>query len=128
MNKLMKQFIIRSIILSIAYLIVGGILYFQFIPQYYQNILPFILAFFFLTTNLIHAYSLRIAKKRIAKFSSQFIALSSLKMLFYLIVAVIFIVVNKEQAKLFLINYLATYVGFTILEIAEISRIVKLKD
>lgn len=128
MNDLMKRFLIRSVILTVGIFILGWILYTQVIPQHYQQVFPFILLFFFLTTNLVHAYLLKIAGKDIPKFTTRFMAMSSLKMLFYLLVAIVYVLSSKEQAKLFLINYLAAYIGFTILEVAEISRVVKLKN
>jgi hypothetical protein len=86
------------------------------------------LIFFFLATNLVHAYLLRIAGKDMPKFTTRYMALSFLKMLFYLVVAVVFIYISKDQVKPFLINYLSVYVGFTILEVAEISRVVKINS
>lgn len=128
MNKLMKRFLIRSVILTFVFLILGGLLYVLLVPQYYQNIFLPILFFFLLTTNLVHLYLLRIAENDLPKFTNRFMMISTLKMLFYLMVAIIYILANRDQAKLFIINYLLAYVGFTILEIAEISRVVKLKN
>jgi hypothetical protein len=124
----MKRFLVRSTILTLGFFILGLILYIQVIPQYYQNIYPVALIFFFLATNLVHAYLLRIAGKDMPKFTTRYMALSFLKMLFYLVVAVVFIYISKDQVKPFLINYLSVYVGFTILEVAEISRVVKINS
>lgn len=128
MNEFMKRFLVRSTILTLGFFILGLILYIQVIPQYYQNIYPVALIFFFLATNLVHAYLLRIAGKDMPKFTTRYMALSFLKMLFYLVVAVVFIYISKDQVKPFLINYLSVYVGFTILEVAEISRVVKINS
>lgn len=128
MNALMKRFLIRSTLLAIVFFLIGWIIYSQAVPQYQLDIFPFILIFFFLTTNLVHAYLLRIAGKDIAKFSTRYMATSMLKMLFYLLVAVAYMMIGQEQLKLFLINYLIMYAGFTILEVAEISRVVKMKN
>jgi len=127
MNTLMKRFLVRSLVLALAFFVAGLILYTTVIPQYYLNILPAVLIFFFLTTNLVHAYLLRIAGKDMPKFTSHYMASGFLKMMFYLAVAIGFAIVSRGQVKPFLINYLAVYVGFTILEVAEISRVVKMK-
>lgn len=128
MNALMKRFLIRSALLAIAFFVIGWIVYSQILPQYKMDIFPFILIFFFLATNLVHAYLLRIAGKDIAKFSTRYMATSMLKMFFYLLVAIAYIMISQEQLKLFLINFLIMYAGFTILEVAEISRVVKIKN
>jgi hypothetical protein len=124
----MKRFLVRSTLLTLLFFFIGLILYTQVIPQYYQHIYPVALIFFFLATNLVHAYLLRIAGKDMAKFTTRYMALSFLKMLFYLIIAIVFIYINKDQTKSFLINYLSVYVGFTVLEVAEISRVVKINS
>ncbi|MGQ7869043.1 hypothetical protein [Sunxiuqinia sp. sy24] len=127
MNILLKRFLYRTIILTLVLFLMGWALYSQVIPQYNMPGWPFILLFFFLTTNLVHFYLLRIAEKDIAKFSTHFMVLSTLKMLFYLFVALGFFLASRDQAKLFLINYLVAYVAYTAMEVAEISHVVKLK-
>jgi hypothetical protein len=71
---------------------------------------------------------LRIAESNMPKFTARYMVLSTMKLLFYLLVAIVFFMAKSEQAKLFLINYLIGYVCFTILEVAEISYVVKLKN
>lgn len=127
MKKLMKRFLYRSVLLTVVLLLAGWGLYAQLIPQYSLPGWPFILIFFFCTTNLVHFYLLRIAEKDIAKFSTRFMALSTLKMLFYLFVALGFFLASRDQAKLFLINFLVAYMAYTVMEVAEISHVVKLK-
>lgn len=128
MNALMKRFLSRSVILIATLLVLGWILYTQIIPQHLFKPWPFILIFFFVTTNLVHFYLLRIAESNMPKFTARYMVLSTMKLLFYLLAAIIFFIAEKEQAKLFLINYLIAYACFTILEVAEISHVVKLKD
>jgi hypothetical protein len=127
MNPFMTRFLIRSIILTLVFSSIGWILYTQVIPGEYQKVFPFILLFFFLATNIIHFYMLQIADKDIPKFTVRFMAMSSIKMLSYLIIGIVYVLIFTEQAKFFLLNYLIIYIGFTTLEVTEISRIVKLK-
>lgn len=128
MNALIKRFLSRSVILFATLLVLGWVLYTQVIPQHLFEPWPFILIFFFVTTNLVHFYLLRIAESNMPKFTARYMVLSTMKLLFYLLVAIVFFMAKSEQAKLFLINYLIGYVCFTILEVAEISYVVKLKN
>ncbi|KOH44140.1 hypothetical protein NC99_31330 [Sunxiuqinia dokdonensis] len=128
MNALMKRFILRSVLLTLSLAFTAWILYNQIIPQHHFKLWPFILIFFFATTNLVHFYLLRIAGSNMPKFTSSYMVLSTGKMLFYLLVAIVFFMAERELAKLFLVNYLIAYVCFTILEVAEISRVVKLNN
>ncbi len=128
MNALIKRFLSRSVILLATLLALGWILYTQLIPQHLFEPWPFILIFFFVTTNLVHFYLLRIAESNMPKFTSRYMVLSTMKLLFYLLAAMVFFLAKSEHAKIFLINYLIAYVCFTILEVAEISHVVKLKN
>lgn len=128
MNAFIKRFLFRSTILTIGFLLIGWIIYTRVIPYDYGKIFPFILLFFFLTTNIVHVYMLKIADKAMSKFTVRFMAMSFLKMLAYLIIGIIYVLTCTDQAKFFLINYLIIYFGFTVLEVLEISRIVKLKN
>jgi len=128
MNALMKRFLIRSVLLLAVLTLIAWIIYNQIIPQHHFHPWPFILIFFFVTTNLVHLYLLRIAGSNMPKFTARYMVLSTIKLLFYLLVAIGFFMGSRDQAKLFLINYLIAYVCFTILEVAEISYVVKLKN
>jgi hypothetical protein len=52
-------------------------------------------------------------------------AISFLKMFFYLAVAIAFVIFNREQAKPFIGNYLMLYLVYTSFEVYEFSRVVK---
>jgi len=121
----MKQFLFKSTILTIIVFILGAIVYFTIFKQYYLSVLPYTVLFFYVVTNLVHSYMLRIASKSGSKFTSQYLAVSFLKMFFYLAVAIVFVIFNKEIAKPFLVNYLLLYVVYTVFEVYEFSKVVR---
>jgi phosphotransferase system glucose/maltose/N-acetylglucosamine-specific IIC component len=123
----MKAFLIKSTILTIIIFVLGTILYSTVLKPYFIPVLPFAVLFFLLITNLVHAYLLKIAGKAGSRFTSQYMAVSFIKMFFYLAVAIVFVVLNHEQAKPFLLNFLVLYVVYTFLEVYEFSNIVKQK-
>lgn len=125
MNHRIKSFIVKSTFLSIIIFALGAIVYSTIFKQFYLFILPLIPAFFYIVTNLVHAYLLRIANKSSSRFTSQYMATSFIKMFFYLAVAIIYVAINKEDAKIFLINYLLLYVFYTTFEVIEISKFVR---
>lgn len=124
----MKRFILQSTVLTITVFILGTIAYSTFLEQYYQSILPFTVLFFYLVTNLVHAYLLKIAVKSGSRFTTQYMAVSFLKMFFYLAVAIVYALLNRESAKLFLGNFLVLYAVYTTFEVLQISRFVKNKN
>jgi hypothetical protein len=121
----MKAFLIKSTILSFIIFLIGTILYSTLLSPYYLSVLPFIVLFFFVVTNLVHAYLLKISVKSGAKFTSQYMAVSFIKMFFYLAVAIVFVLFNKEVAKPFLLNFLLLYILYTFIEVYEFSKLVR---
>lgn len=124
----MKRFIIQSTVLTIIVFILGTIVYSTFLQQYYLPILPFAALFFYLVTNFVHAYLLKIAVKSGSRFTSQYLAVSFLKMFFYLTVAVAYALLNREYAKIFLVNFLLLYAVYTTFEVLQFSRFVRQKN
>lgn len=127
MNPLMKRFFLRTTILTVLLLLAGYITYTQIIPQHFLFILPIILIFFYLATNLVHFYLLKIADKEIRKFAPRFMAASFIKMMLYMVLGLVIAVLHREEAKVFLANFLILYLCFSIVEVYEISKVVKSK-
>lgn len=125
LNHGMKSFIVKSTFLTILVFSLGAILYFTVLKTFYLNILPAMLVFFYLVTNLVHAYLLKIASKSSSRFTSHYMATSFIKMFFYLAVAIVFAVTNKDIAKIFLVNFLLLYVVYTTFEVVEFSKVVR---
>ena len=121
----MKPFILKSIALTFIIFIFGAIAYSTLLKHYYLSILPFILLFYFVATNLIHAFLLKLAGKSSSKFSSQYMASSFLKMFFYLAVAIVYLIFNKENGKIFIANYLLLYFVYTGFEVSEFLKVVR---
>ena len=124
----MKRFIIQSTVLTIIVFIVGTIIYSTILQPYYRLVLPFTVLFFYLVTNLVHAYLLKIAVKSGSRFTSQYMAVSFIKMFFYLAVAVVYALFNREYAKVFLANFLVLYAIYTTFEVLLFSKVVRQKN
>lgn len=123
----MKAFLLKSSVLTIVVFAIGAVLYSTDLKQFYLPVLPVFVGFFFVVTNLVYAYLLNIAVKPGGKFTAQYMAVSFLKMFFFLLVAIIYAALNREVAPSFLVNYLLMYIIYTFLEVSEYSKIVKQK-
>ncbi|MBW8332522.1 MAG: hypothetical protein K0M40_10915 [Prolixibacteraceae bacterium] len=121
----MKNFIVKSTVLTIIVFILGAILYSTVFIQFYRSILLVVPAFFYIVTNLVHAYLLNVVGKSSSRFTSQYMAASFIKMFFYLAVAIVYVIINKEDAKIFLVNFLLLYVVYTTFEVIEFSKVVR---
>jgi hypothetical protein len=124
----MKSFIKKSTILTIIVSLLGAILYSTLLSTYYLAILPFAVILFYILTNLVHAYLLKMAVSSGSRFTSHYMASSFLKMFFYLAVAILYALINKENAKIFLVNFLFLYVIYTTFEVVELSKVVRKKN
>lgn len=124
----MKQFLLKSTVLTIIIFILGAILYSTILKSFFLIVLPFTVLFFYLVTNLVHIYLLMIAGKSGSKFTSYYMAVSFLKMFFYVAIAIVYVILNKEDAKPFFLNFLLLYVVYTSFEVNEFLKVVKQKN
>lgn len=119
----MKQFVLKISIISLVLFALGFLIFFQFIPQYYLPILPFLLLFFAVTTVLFYGYQVNLAKKNMANFTRSIMLTSFLKLFLYSLFAVIYIAVDTENAKVFVICLMLLYLVFTMVEVMAITKI-----
>jgi len=124
----MKSFIAKSSLLTVIVLILGAILYSTLLKPFYLTILPVVVALFYVVTNLVHAYLLKISVSSGSRFTSYYLAISFTKMFFYLAVAIVYAIIYREEAKIFLVNFLLLYAVYTIFEVAEFSKVVRQKN
>lgn len=123
----MNNFVTKSSLLTLIVFILGAVLYTTLLKPYYLAILPAAVVLFFLVTNLVHAYLLKVSVSSGSRFTSHYLAASFIKMFFYLAVAIIYAFLNKEEAKYFLVNFLFLYVVYTAFEVVELSKVVRQK-
>ena len=123
----MKQFLIKSTLLTIVVLLIGTILYSTILKSFFISTLPFALLLFYLITNLVHAYLLNIAVESSLKFTSKYMAVSFIKMFFYLAIAIVCVIFDRENAKIFIANFLVLYIVFTGFEVNEFLKVVNQK-
>ena len=119
----MKKFIINIAVISIVLSLTGWLIFSQFIPQYYLPVFPFLLVFFVLTAIAIHAYQLQLAKKDMAKFTRSNMIITFLKLFLYSAVASVYIAIDQQNAKVFVVCFILLYVVFTVFEVLSVLKI-----
>lgn len=124
----MKSFVIKSSLLTFIVLIIGAVFYSTLLRPFYLEVLPWAVALFYIGTNLVHAYLLKISVSSGSRFTSHYMAASFSKMFFYLTVGIVYAMIYKEDAKIFLINFLLLYAIYTTFEVIEFSKIVRQKN
>lgn len=127
MTRDLKRFIAKTVVLSVAIVIIGWLAFSLFIPQYYLPVFPYALAFFLIVTIAVHAYQLKLAKTDMAKFTRNNMLVTFFKLVIYSIFAVVYIANDSENAFVFVIALFFLYLVFSFVEISEISRVSKRK-
>ncbi|MCD4724484.1 MAG: hypothetical protein K8R63_06535 [Bacteroidales bacterium] len=128
-NKRIFQGFIRKTAITTIVVIAAGMLLFTNIPaEYYSPAFPFIVGFFFFVTIIVFYYMLKAVDKRPARFVNVFMLTTMLKLMLYLAVMVVYVLLNREDAKPFILTYLVLYIIYTVLEVGSILKVNKEKS
>ena len=127
MSLLLRQYIIKCLITTIIIVIFACLIFVILFPKHYVPIFPYLLAFMFVSSIAVHAYQLRLIRKDIASFARSNMLITFIKLFVYSIIAIIYIAQFREKAIVFVICLMSFYVVYSILEIVEITRILRSK-
>jgi hypothetical protein len=125
MNNHLKKFIIKGIIISVALSIAGFFLFITILKEYFSFSFPILLLVIFLINVLFHRYLIRSAGKSNRKFPIKFLSATVIKMGLYLILIILFVVFDRENAIPFLFVFITIYVVFTIFEVISVLDYIK---
>ena len=112
----LKKLLIFTIVVGLA----GYVVFFILPVQFYTPAYPFLVAFFFALTSIVHYILQKAVVRRPARFVNQFMLTTFLKLLFVLIVMVIYALVRPGDAIRFIITYFCLYILFTTFEVISI--------
>ena len=126
MNNHLKKFIIRGIIISLILSIAGFFLFITILKEYFSFSFPVLLLVIFLINVLFHRYLIRSAGESNRKFPIKFLSATAIKMGLYLILIILFVVFNRENAIPFLFVFMILYVVFTIFEVISVLDYLKI--
>lgn len=118
------KFIKGLTIYTLFILGIGTILFLTVFKHYFLIILPFVLLFYYTSTLVLHKFMLQISQNDISRFSFKFMMLSLIKMFIYIIFGVLYIVIDEENAVIFLVVYLILYVAYAIYEVRSVMNMI----
>jgi hypothetical protein len=119
----MKKYILNLLVVLLVIALISWLVFTKFIPQYYLPIFPFIVLFYAVVSASIYAYQLQLASKDTGKFTRSIMVVTFLKLILYSTVAIIYIAIDRENAKIFVACFMSLYVVFTVLEVFSLLRI-----
>jgi hypothetical protein len=125
MKILFKKFIISNIILTAILAVIWLILFFFIAKAILSPAIPFLFIFFFLIASAIYYIMMLSAGNKFSKFINTFMIITVGKMLFFAIIIVVYIFLNKSDAWPFTISFFIFYLIYTVFEITAFLRDVK---
>jgi len=126
MNNHLKKFIKRGIIISLVLSIAGFFLFITILKEYFSFSFPVLLLVIFLINVLFHRYLIRSAGGSNRKFPVKFLSATGIKMGLYMILIIIYVVLDRENAIPFLFVFMIIYVIFTIFEVISVLDYLKI--
>ena len=126
MNNHLKKFIIRGIIISLILFIAGFFLFMTILKEYFSISFPVLLLVMLLITILFHRYLVGSVGESNKKFPAKFLGATGIKMGFYLILIIIYVVFNRESAVPFLLVFIIIYLILTIFEVVSILNYINI--
>jgi hypothetical protein len=121
-SKHFKNFSFYLSLITILITTAGWIIIKTWMPdRYFKGFLLLPLLFLCITLAL-HWYLVRSSRKEIIKFTPRFMGATGIKMMLYVILIVVYLLIDRAHAVSFLIWFLICYFLYTVVEILSILR------
>ena len=122
-----KQFIFKLSLFSLIVTGIAIILFISILKPYYVQLFPLQLLVIGSFTAISHLQLLKAVEKNIQIFTSVFILSITLKLLVYFSFLVICLLIDRSNARAFVISFFALYVCFTTFEVIQLINVKKNK-
>jgi L-asparagine transporter-like permease len=120
-----RNFLKNVLVYCLALTVLSTLLFTTILKGYYLKLFPLQFAVIALVTILSHLRLMNAIQLNARRFNTTFLALMSVKLLFYLIFILICLLIDRSNAINFVVTFLILYVCFTIFEVNKISKFLK---
>ena len=125
MNAGLKRFTLLLFALTAIITLIGFLVMKYFASEYYFTGFLFMPLLLFVITLGVHRYLIFASKADNMKFTYRFMGATGLKMFVYLILIVIYLLLEREHAVPFLICFLILYVIYSLFEVLAVLKYLK---
>lgn len=108
---------------SFIVIAVSILLFSNVLSEYYLPVFPYLLALFFIVALAIYHFMLKALEKRPARFVYMFLLTTMVKLLVYMMFMVIYALLNREEARPFIVSFFVLYVLFTVVEVVSLLKV-----
>jgi len=117
MNKLLRNFIFKIILLTTIIAVISASIFYFLIPNEYYDSFPFLLLMFPVVSVITHNLLLKSATKSLSKFNIAFMLSFIIKLFVYLAVSATIISLETEHKAVFVISLLVIYITYTVFDV-----------
>ena len=117
---------VKTLIITTILLVIVALIVYSLSPEaFYTPTFPFLLAFFFAAAVLVYYFMLKAIEKRPARFVNIFLLTTMLKLLAYMTAMITYALMNREDARAFIVTFFIMYIVYTIVEVSSLLRVNK---
>jgi len=120
MAKLIRKFIVKTIILTIIFAVSATLVFSFILKDQYFDTFPFMLLIFPVVSVIAHIQLLKATEKSLARFNVAFMLSFMLKLFVYIGLAATIISLEKENKATFVISILLMYLVYTVFDVKMI--------
>ena len=117
-NTFLKKITIYTVVLAVLQYVLST----QIPAAYVSSAWPVVILFFFAFTVLMHRFLLKSTEGRPQKFIFSFMMITTIKILLYLGIILVYVLVNKPDAVAFIGVFFLNYFLFTGFEISSVMK------
>ena len=124
-KEIMRRFI-KALIVTTVLVVIAGVIFYASTPGYYYTpAFPYLLVFFFVAAILVYHFILKSVEKRPARFVYVFMLTTMIKLFAYMTFMITYALINRADARAFIITFFVLYVIYTIVEVIALLRVNK---
>lgn len=125
MKSVFLSFVKRLLIFSIVIALVVLACFYLLPSNFISPTLPFLLPFFFSITLIAHYLQIISSEKSFARFTTNYMLVTFLKLMLFLIVLLIYVFTNRYDAIPFIVWFFIFYILFSVFEVFELQNMKK---
>ena len=119
MNKAIKPFFNKTLIITWLLELVSAGVYYSFEPKF-SFLIILLPVYFFITFFIFHYFLIKVSQKRDAIFISKYMLFTGLKLFINIVIVIFIILLYKQFAISNAIGFLICYLVFTVFEVNEL--------
>jgi uncharacterized membrane protein len=110
------------LICSALLVILVLISWFIFPKKYFSPALPFTFIFFIAITYFGYSFLVRFSRLNIVRFINMYLLITTLKLLLFIAILVIYILLNRKDAVPFGLSFFILYLVYTVFEVISLAN------